>query len=134
MDATLRLLRILRVALLASVVLYAVVGELAGPPESSDVRQLRLILIALAGGLLVAIGAVRQRMVSSAEEALRSRPDDALALSRWRAGTIVTFVLAEAIALYGLVLRMMGGKLIQALPFYAAGAVLLLVFTPRRPE
>ena len=134
MDASLRLLRIIQMVLLTSVVLYAVVGELAGPQEARDVKQMRLILIALAGALLLAMGAIRQRMISPAQQILRSQPEDALALARWRAGNIVTFALAEAVALYGLVLRMLGAKLLQALPFYAAGAVLMLVFTPRRPE
>lgn len=134
MDATLRLLRIIQMVLLISVVLYAVAGEFAGPQEARDVKQIRLILIALAGALLMAIGALRQRMISPAQEVLRSQPEDAQALARWRAGTIVTFALVEAGALYGLVLRLLGATLQQALPFYAAAAVLLVVFTPRRPE
>lgn len=133
-DASLRLLRIIQAVLLTSVVLYAVMGELAGPQEARDIKQARLILYALAGGLLVATGALRTRIISPAEQALRSQPDDALALARWRAGNIVSFALAEAVALYGLALRMMGATLLQALPFYAGAAALLLIFTPRRPE
>lgn len=134
MDATLRLLRILQMALLVSVVLYAVIGELAGPHQPKDVKQVQVILMMLGVALVAAIVILRQRMVRPAEDTLRAQPEDAVALARWRAGNIVTFALSEAIALHGLVLRMLGARLQAAVPFYAAAAVFLVVLGPRRPE
>ena len=134
MDASLRLLRVIQAALLGSVVLYAVVGEVTGPKESRDVKQTQLILIVLSATEVGIILLVRRRMVQPLEETLRSQPEDAAALSRWRAGNIVTFALAEAVGLYGVALRFLGATLLQVIPFYASAAVLMLVFTPRRPE
>ena len=133
-DASLRLLRIIRAALLGFVVLYAAMGELEGPKEPKDVKQMQLILMVLAVSVVVTLSICRQVKIRPAEDTLRSQPEDAVALARWRAGNIVTFVVAEAVALYGLVLRFLGGTFLQALPFYTAAAVLMLVFTPRRPE
>jgi uncharacterized membrane protein len=52
---------------------------------------------------------------------------------RWRAGLIITFALCLAVALLGLVLRILGASSSQATPFYLAGALLMLYFVPRRP-
>ncbi len=133
-DASLRLLRTIQMFLRGSIVLYAVMGEFAGPREPRDVKQMQMILLMLGLGLVAAIVIVRQRMVRPAEDALRAQPEDAAALGRWRAGNIVTFALAEAVALYGLLLRMLGARLQDAVPFYAAAAVFLVVLGPRRPE
>ena len=95
---------------------------------------MQLTLAMLAIGLGAAILFVRKGMIAGAEGTLRSQPEDTLALGRWRAGNIVTFALVEAIALYGLVLRMLGARLQDSVPFYAAAAVLLVVLGPRRPE
>jgi len=65
--------------------------------------------------------------------ALATRPNDAATLSRWRAGHIMTYALSEAIAIFGLVLRIIGFSLSQVASFYIAGFILLLFFGPRRP-
>ena len=134
MDASLRLLRIIQLALLVSVVFYIAIAEKVGPQVPKDVKQMQMILMALAVGVVGTIFIFRQRMLTHAEEALRSQPEDVVALACWRAGNIITLVLAEAVVLYGLVLRFMGGTLLQAAPFYAAGALLMVVWGPRRPE
>ena len=134
METCLRLLRILQAALFGSLLLYGLVGEIAGPKEARDVKQMQLILMVLAAASWGVIFFVRQRLVQPAEEILRTQPEDAAALGRWRAGNMATFFLAEAVALYGLVLRMLGSTLLQAAPFYSAAILLLLAFTPRRPQ
>jgi hypothetical protein len=55
------------------------------------------------------------------------------ALRRWKAGQLIVLAMAEAVAWYGLVVRMvLQGTLRQASLFYAAGLFLLLLWTPRR--
>ena len=134
MDATLRLLRIIQMALLGSVALYIVIAEKVGPQEPKDVKQLQVLLALFAGSLVMTIFFYRQRVLRPAEDALRVQAEDAVALRRWRMANLVTLVCAEAVVLYGMVLRFLGGTLLQAAPFYAAGVLLMLVFTPRRPE
>jgi hypothetical protein len=72
--------------------------------------------------------------VRQSESMLAMRPGDALTLNRWRAGYIMTYALSEAIAMFGLVLRILGFSLSQVLSFYVAGFALLLFFGPRRPR
>jgi hypothetical protein len=45
----------------------------------------------------------------------------------------MTYALSEAIAIFGLVLRLIGFSLSQVWSFYIAGIILLLFFGPRRP-
>jgi hypothetical protein len=133
MDGSLRLLRIMQRAFLAMIVVYAVVGERLGR-EPKDLRQIQLVLIVLAAAEVAAILLFRRLLVQRSEEALRLRPEDVGALFLWRLWNIGSFAIALSVALYGFVFRFMGGTLLQALPFYAAAAGLMVAFTPRRPE
>ncbi|MGH9530863.1 MAG: hypothetical protein ACRD2Q_00620 [Terriglobales bacterium] len=134
MEEKLRVLRVIHVALLLSCLLYAYIGKVVGPKEPGDV-QIFLIAFAFLGVTDVGIAMVlRSRIVGSAEEVLRQSPADALALQRWMSGHFIGYAMAEAVALFGLVLRMLGGTLVQALPFYGAAVLLLLMWMPRKPE
>lgn len=130
-DATVQWLRKLHGMLLASILLYAYVGEKAGPSGPKDVSVIRhgLSLAALLslGSLLV----VRRKMVQSSQQALQLRPEDIDALVRWKMGNIASFMLCEAVALYGFVLRFLGSTLLEAAPFYVCALLLMLLFIPR---
>ena len=76
---------------------------------------------------------VRQNVVASYAEALRTQPDDPATLFRWFSAHFVIFALAEAVALFGFLVRVMGATAAQAAPFYAGGIILLLLFTPQKP-
>jgi len=76
---------------------------------------------------------VRRTLVLQSAATLASRPNDAATLNRWRAGNIMTYALAESIALFGLVLRLIGFTLSQVWSFYIAAFILLLFFGPRLP-
>jgi len=124
-------LRILHVALLASVLLFALIGEQLGPTEPRDVTVIRLVLTLVA---LLEVGVAmffRKRMVQQAEEMLAREASNAEALKKWRAGKMVSYALAESLGVLGLALRMMGGTLTEAAPFYAGAIVLLLLWAPR---
>jgi hypothetical protein len=54
-------------------------------------------------------------------ETLRTNPDDAPALNRWRRGVIVGDCLALAVALYGFAIHFMGGTSRQVAPFFIVG-------------
>jgi hypothetical protein len=49
------------------------------------------------------------------------------------AGYLLTYCLSESIALFGIVLNTLGFSLRQAMPFYIAGFVLILLLRPRIP-
>ncbi len=134
MDMAFSILQIVRFAMMASVALYAIVGEFAGPktahtPDPSIFYLLSVIVIALVGVMFV----VRKSLVLPSELALAKQPSNVIALGRWRNGNIASYAVSESIALFGLVLRMMGFTLSQVMPFYVGSFVLLLFFGPRRP-
>jgi len=52
-------------------------------------------------------------------------------LNRWRTGYLITYALSEALALFGLLVRLAGFSLSQAVTFYLPGLVLMLFFRPR---
>jgi len=130
-ESVVRQIRMLHAVLLLSLMLYVFVGEKLAPTEARGPEHLDRAFIPL---LILTPGVaavIRQRMVSPAEEALRLRPDDLPALGRWRAGNLISYVLCEAVALYGFVLRMLGHTLWQAGPFYAVAMLLMMVWRPR---
>jgi hypothetical protein len=133
MESAIRVVRAIQIAMLVSVVFYVLVGEGIGAvPHLNDpvlFYVLSLVTITIVGVILV----VRRTLVLQSAAALASRPNDAATLGRWRAGHIMTFALSEAIAIFGLVLRILGFSLSQVASFYIAGFILLLFFGPRRP-
>jgi len=133
MESTVRILRLIQIVMMASIVLYVLIGERVArhtPPNTALLYAMSLVSITTIGIILV----VRRTLVLQSEETLRTRPADALALNRWRSGFIVTYALAETQALLGLVLRILGFTLSQVAPFYVAGFILMLFFTPRAPS
>jgi hypothetical protein len=119
--------------MLGSILLYAVAGKIISfavhPVDSSLSYVFTTVGVALVGMIFV----VRRTLVLRPAEDLASRPDDSISLSHWKSGYIATYVLCEALALFGLVLRFLGFTFQQSLPFYVAGFVLLLFFGPREP-
>ncbi len=134
MDVAVRVLRILQFALLASIVLYVgLAAILSTPPGRPPAPILLIALTFLAVMNVLVIMVMRRVFVSKAEEILRTNPEDAGALMRWRSGYIVTYAIAESVALYGLVLHFLGFTHVEVTPFFLAGFVLLVFFPPRRP-
>lgn len=135
MESAVKLVKILRAGMLVSIALYGLVGELVAKPANQP-RNIAVFnaLTLLAVVMVAVIVVVRRSLVLRAEEALSSAPGDAAALNRWRGGYIVTYAICEAIALFGLVLRILGFTIAQVAPFYVAGIVLMLFFNPRLPS
>ena len=127
-------MQFVRMALLVSIALYVFVGERMGKnlgaPPTNFYFAITLVAITTMGMTF----AVRRLFVLRAEVTLAAQPDDSAALKRWWAGYIFTYALCEAVALFGLVLRILGFTLSQVMPFYLVGFVLMLLFGPRRPS
>jgi len=131
-EITLKNLRIVRLALLASIVLYGFISFRA--PMREEPKP--LMLEAITGVAVAIVGSVlffRRTMILKSEALLAAQPEDPVALGRLRAGYIVVWALCESIVLYGLVLRFIGFTFAHVLPFLIAGFVLMLFFSPRRP-
>ncbi|MGH9498548.1 MAG: hypothetical protein ACRD3L_05350 [Terriglobales bacterium] len=135
MDGAVRIVQVIRVALMVSVVLYAVVGEMMGRNLSSAPDNSIYFAITLAAVIAVAlIVVIRRVLVLRSESVLARQAEDRAALGRWRTGYIVTYGLSETVALFGLVLRFLGFPLSQVASFYVVALVLMMFFGPRRPS
>ncbi len=134
MDAAIKSIQIIRAALIICIAFYLFVGEEVSRRTSGLASQtLYFAFTAFAISTIVAIVVLRRVMVLRAEKGLATQPLNSVLLQRWRAGYIFTYALSEAVALYGLVLRLTGFTLSQVLPFYAVSLILMIFFSPRRP-
>lgn len=133
MENAIKIVRLIQIAMLLSVGIFVVTGEMVGSiPKLSNPTlfyALSLATITIVGVILV----VRRTLVLQSAATLATRPNDVATLNRWRAGYVMTYALSEAIAMFGLVLRLIGFTLSQVASFYIAGFILLLFFGPRRP-
>jgi hypothetical protein len=133
MENAIKIVRLIQIAMLLSVGMFVLAGEMVGSiPKLSNPTlfyALSLATITIVGVILV----VRRTLVLQSAVTLATRPNDVATLNRWRAGYVMTYALSEAIAMFGLVLRLIGFTLSQVAYFYIAGFILLLFFGPRRP-
>jgi hypothetical protein len=131
-EATLKLLRTVRLVLLASIGLYLIVCFRAPVKPTSKPITLQIIgviALTLVGWIIY----FRRKIIAPADIVLSAQPDDQRALARLRLGYILIWALCEAMALYGFVLRYMGFPFAQVIPFFVGGFVLMLFMAPRRP-
>jgi len=133
MTGALKTLRAVQWSMLASIVMYALLGELAGPGAKPCNPTLNYVFSTLSVAIVGVIFVVRRTLVLRSAQSLAAHPEDGISLNHWRTGYLVTYVLCEAMALFGIVLRFMGCTFQQSLPFYVGGFVLLSFFGPRVP-
>ena len=76
----------------------------------------------------------RRTLMRRSEDALAKDATDPKALKQWETGQLIGMSMAEGVVVMGFVVRVvLGGVLWQASMFYAAGLLLLLLWTPRMP-
>jgi len=132
-DGTLRGLRTLYLILLVAMLLYVAVAE---KTQHQLIDMNRAFLAGLTGAAAIMVGIVlylQVKRIRPALETLQAKPDDDASLERWRTGSFASYIMAEAIVLFGLCLRFLGGRPTLALPFYGVGIVMMLFLFPRRP-
>ncbi len=135
MQAAVRVVRQIQIAMLVSIALGAVAGEMLSRTihrlaPNTLLHAFSLISFSLVGATVV----VRRTLVLPSEAVLQERPDDNLALSRWRTGHIALYALCDLLGLFGLVLRLAGFTLANVWGFYLGGFLLLLLYSPRAPR
>jgi len=134
MLSALRTLRMLQWAMLASILLYVFVGQVVNPATRGLNPSISYLFATLSVAVIGIIFVVRRTLVFRAAAALASHPEDILSLNQWRTGYIATYALCEALALFGLTMRFLGGNLQASGPYYLGGFVLLFFFRPQQPE
>ncbi|HET6176841.1 MAG TPA: hypothetical protein VFE61_07915 [Candidatus Sulfotelmatobacter sp.] len=133
MLTVLKTLRVVQWSMLASILLCAILGQVAGPEARTVDPALSYLFSTLAVAVVGIIFVVRRTLVMRAGESLATQPEDVLSLNHWRTGYLATYALCEALAVFGLVLRFMGSPFQQSVLFYIGGFVLLFFFGPRQP-
>ncbi len=133
MHRALKTLRVVQWWMLASIVLYSILGKVLGPGARPVDPSVNYLFSTLAVAIIGAIFVVRRTLVFRAAASLATHPEDGISLSHWRTGYFATYALCEALALFGLVLRFLGCNFQQSVPFYIGGFVLLFFFRPREP-
>ncbi len=133
-KSRLRMLRLAQWALIAAVLMFVRVGELAGGPGSNDWTWKHTLVTGFALWAVWGGFRFRRRMVNRSKSTLAKDASDLRAAKQWQAGQLVALAAAENIALWGLLIRAaVGGALWQASLFYAVSLALLLLWTPRLP-
>jgi hypothetical protein len=135
MDSAITILQVIRFTFVASILLLASVAtrifpDSVGPPNLLVFEILTLVAVIN----VIWIFVMRRFTVARAVPTLRADPNDMGALKRWKAGYIVIYGMSEAIAGFGVVLRGLGFGMSLVAPFFLAGIILILFFTPRRPS
>ena len=126
------LLKIIYVVLFASVGIYWVVLETLAPNlEPRDPGLVKNILQGMGAALGAAVLYLRFSRIPAANDPAASVP--APGLARLRMYYILCFALTEAIALYGFVLRFLGGAREDSAVFFLAAGGLFLLCYPRLP-
>ena len=130
MDS-LKNLQLIRIAMLASVVFYAVIATLV--PASGQPNPIAFYAFtAIAIAEVAAIFVMRRALTAPAQMGAMPQLDAAKVSMKPGTALIVIYCLSEVVALYGLVLHFLSFSLSQVAPFFVAGFVLLFFFEPRR--
>src|SRR3984885_6833006 len=123
MRSTVRRLRALQLAMLGSILLFAVLGEVLGSRARVVDASLSYVFTTAGVAIVGVIFVVRRTLVLRSAENLAEHPDDSLTLSHWKSGYVATYALCEALALFGVVLRFTGCNFRKSRPVYIGGSV-----------
>ena len=135
MESAFRKVRLIQWALLLAIPLFAWVAEIGRSKGSSDWTWRHWLAIGLCVWSVSGAFRLRSRMLRQSKEKLMRNTADAKAAKQWEAGQVISLAMAEGVAYWGLVIRMVfHGASWQASIFYVMGVLLLLIWTPRMPS
>lgn len=126
-----RLLRFIHIVFCLSLTAIVGVVEYVRNPQAEFSGALYVPFLGV-GAMLVGVYFFMRSKIGVLEAALVTAPEDHAAVAKRQQLYIFIFAVSEAIVLFGFVSRFMGASLAQAVPFYAAGFVLILLSTPRK--
>ena len=134
MNQALKLVQTIHAAMLGSIALEAVIGEIAGPGPRSIHPALSCALATMSVAVVGTVFVVRKTLALPSELALAQKSGDAVAQQQWKTSYLATYVLCESLGIFGVMLRFLGASFVQSLPFYLSGFVMLFFFAPRDPS
>jgi len=126
-------MRLVQAVLIIAIPLFALLAEVGRDHGRDRWTSLDWLMSGLATWCIFEGFRFRRLWVFPSQRLLANDAGNSKALRRWKAGQLIVLAMAEAVAWYGLVVRMvLHGTLWQASVFYAVGLFLLLLWTPRR--
>lgn len=133
-DHSARTTTILAAAIAASVPIYMVVAWLVAPTVATASGNAELV--PLLAGIFMVLSAghlvLAQLLFASRVRAAEKLPTPVERLAAYRVAVIIAFALREAVAIYGLVLTLLGGDPRWCLGFGAVALVSMVLGWPRR--
>ncbi|MBW1974439.1 MAG: hypothetical protein JRI45_02560 [Deltaproteobacteria bacterium] len=142
-DREMNQLKIIWIAMLGSIGIYVFVainfgGEIKAPLDPSLLKTIRLVLYALSILTVVITKLIRSKIIASisvgSERTGVPREMIGQVLQKYRVANIVSFALCETIAIYGLLLFLMGGSATDLYILIALSALSMFLLRPRREE
>jgi hypothetical protein len=129
MNPVILQLRIVQVAIIVSVGLFYYVCSMIQPAEQSvnSTMQSAIVLCAIASALM---GFIVQRIMLRVPSQPFPEKQNSILFSRWYAGHILRFATAESVALFGVVLHVLGSSSSLVTTMFASSIVLLLIWQP----
>jgi len=133
-DNFIRLIDIIAIALVASVLVYMVIGWVVAPTVAESGGDAELIQMMAAILAVVSLGhlVAAQMLFAIRVRATEKLPTPEQRLSSYRVAIILSFALREAVAIYGLILSFLSGDARWALGFGAVSAMSMLLSWPKR--
>lgn len=122
-------LRIIQFAIIVSVVLFYYVSSTIHPAAHAvnASMQSAIVLCAIASALMGFI--VQRMMLRSPSQSISEKQNPSL-LTKWFAGHILRFATAESVALFGVVLHVLGSSSSLVTTMFASSIVLLMIWQP----
>ena len=136
-DKQHRVTQIVFLAMMASVLLYLVVGVVlrtsGGRGEGAGADgALVYVFYGLAAGLIALILLIRRRLIPSTKAFQNSQSSLSELLVKYRTGYIVALALGESVGVLGLVLSLLSGSLTHLFRFCVVSIVLVVTAYPRK--
>lgn len=130
-EETLRQMRLIWFAFLASIPLYVYVATVTNF-DWLNIRNAGTIFDILGILDVLYFGGIRISLYARAQKAAQGHSEDMRAVRRWMVFWIILVSIADAEALFGVCLQAAKNTLRPAVPFYAVAFVLLLSLWPRQ--
>ena len=122
-------LRIVQISFIMSVGLFYYVGSMIQPAAHAvnSSMQSAIVLCAIASALM---GFIVQHIMLRAPSQLPPEKQNSILFNRWFAGHILRFATAESVALFGLVLHMLGSSSTLVNVMFICSLLMLLIWQP----
>lgn len=131
-EQALRQMRSMWFAFIVSIPLYIYAGDVIGRISWLRFRSAGGILIVLAALNLLSFSWALRKRYLPAKRTVERQPEDADAVKRWVSSWTIVLCNANSLIVLGFAFWMGGRTMVQSLPFFVFGSLLILLLWPRK--